>query len=190
MSQSTLEHCRVAGIGTCVPSRFVDNVADTEQFPEDAVRKVVSLAGVAQRRVADESMCSSDLCYQAAADVLEKLDWERDSIDGLIFVTQTPDYFLPSTSCMLHERLGLSSECAAFDVGQGCSGYPYGLWLAAMMINSGHERVLLLHGETPSRFTSAHDRATGLLFGDAGSATAAEAVVPPLALQHGWRLVR
>ena len=75
---------------------------------------------------------------------------------------------------MLHKRLGLSDRCAAFDIGLGCSGYPYGLWMAAMMINSGHKRVLLLHGETPSVFTSPDDRATYLLFGDAGTATAVE----------------
>jgi 3-oxoacyl-[acyl-carrier-protein] synthase-3 len=90
-------------------------------------------------------------------------------------VTQSPDYFLPSTACVAHKRLGLADSCAAFDVGLGCSGYPYGLWLAGMMLNNGgFRRVLLLHGETPSRFADRSDRAVSLLFGDAGSATALE----------------
>ncbi len=91
-------------------------------------------------------------------------------------VTQTPDYFLPSTACVVHHRLGLKESCAAFDVGLGCSGYPYGLWMAAMMLQSrGFKRVLLLHGETPTRFANRSDRSVALLFGDAGSATALEA---------------
>jgi len=82
-------------------------------------------------------MCSSDLCLAAANSVLDSLNWSRDSIDALIMVTQSPDYFLPSTACVIQDRLGLSKECASFDVGLGCSGYPYGLWLAAMMLKSG-----------------------------------------------------
>ena len=176
MSQSALGNCRIAGISTCVPERVFDNLKDATGFEEIELKKVISLAGVAKRHISDGRICSSDLCYKAAEDLIAKSGWEKDSIDGLIFVTQTPDYLLPSTSCMLHKRLGLSDKCSAFDIGLGCSGYPYGLWMAAMMINSGHKRVLLLHGETPSVFTSPDDRATFLLFGDAGTATAVEYV--------------
>jgi 3-oxoacyl-[acyl-carrier-protein] synthase-3 len=128
---------------------------------------------------ADESICSSDLCLAAANRVLNSLGWERESIGALIMVTQSPDYFLPSTSCVLHKELGLTDECAAFDVGLGCSGYPYGLWLASMMINNGGiQRALVMHGETPSRFADKSDRSVSLLFGDTGSATALEAGDP------------
>jgi len=107
--------------------------------------------------------------------LLERLGWARESITGLILVTQSPDYFLPSSSCMVHKWLGLRDECAAFDVGLGCSGYPYGLYLSASMLKSGgQQRILMLHGETPSLFTSPEDHATTLLFGDSGSATALE----------------
>lgn len=174
MSQSEIKNCRIAGISSCVPADIYNNVEDTSQFPKEDVKKVVSLAGIIERHICDDSTCSSDLCYQSAEDIIEKLGWDKDTIDGLIFITQTPDYFLPSTSCVLHERLGLSDNCAAFDIGLGCSGYPYGIWMAAMMLNSNHKRILVLHGETPSRFTSPDDRVTSLLFGDAGSATALE----------------
>ena len=168
---------RIAAIGTCVPSYRFDNVADTTEFSPTEVRKVVAMAGIQTRRLADESICSSDLCLAAANRVLDTLGWERDSIGVLIMVTQSPDYFLPSTSCVLHKELRLSDECAAFDVGLGCSGYPYGLWLASMMLNSGGiQRVLLMHGETPSRFSDKSDRSVSLLFGDTGSVTALEAV--------------
>jgi 3-oxoacyl-[acyl-carrier-protein] synthase-3 len=107
--------------------------------------------------------------------LLRQLEWERDSVTGLVFVTQSPDYWLPSTSCLLQHWLGLGDACAAFDVGLGCSGYPYGLYVAAAMLRAGgHQRILMLHGETPSRFVSPEDHATTLLFGDAGSATALE----------------
>jgi 3-oxoacyl-[acyl-carrier-protein] synthase-3 len=116
------------------------------------------------------------LCLAAARQVLAQLAWEPATIDCLIMVTQSPDYFQPSTACVLHKDLGLSDRCAAFDVGLGCSGYTYGLWLAAMMLdNPSFKRVLVLHGETPSRFADPENRTVGLLFGDAGSATAIEA---------------
>jgi len=165
---------RIAGISTCVPAHRFDNLKDTTEFSEDEVRKVVAMAGVSARHTADDSICSSDLCFAAAKALLEKLNWATDSIDALIMVTQTPDYFLPSTACVLHERLGLPDQCAAFDLGQGCSGYPYGLWMATMMLSCDLNRVLLLHGETPSRFAAESDRSVSLLFGDAGSATALE----------------
>ena len=177
MTTTRIDGARIAAIGTCVPSRRFDNIEETSEFSKDEVRKVVGMAGVYSRRIADEKICGSDLCFEAARKIIDSLNWERDSIDGLIMVTQSPDYFLPSTSCIIHKHLDLSDECATFDVGLGCSGYPYGLWLAAMMINSGGlQRVLLLHGDTSSRFTDKSDRSVALLFGDSGSATAIEAV--------------
>jgi 3-oxoacyl-[acyl-carrier-protein] synthase III len=167
---------RIAGICTSVPSKKFDNVADTAEFTEQEVRKVTGMAGVSSRRMAGSSVCSSDLCVSAAQRLMASLGWEADSIDALIMVTQTPDYLLPSTSCLVQRRLGLGDHCAAFDLGQGCSGYPYGMWLAAMMLQTGGiRRALVLHGETPTRFTDKNDRSVALLFGDAGSATALEA---------------
>lgn len=175
MARSIVNGARIAGVVSCAPRATFDNVTDAAQFPRDDVRKVVAMAGVARRRVASAEQCSSDLCVAAAARLLEELGWSRDSIDGLVFVTQTPDYHLPSTACVVHKRLELGDGCAAFDVGLGCSGYPYGLWLGHMMVSSGGlRRVLVLHGETPTKFTTDSDRATYLLFGDAGSATAIE----------------
>ncbi len=134
------------------------------------------MVGIKKRHVSPDTICSSDLCLAAARNLLEGLAWEPETIDCVIMVTQSPDYFQPSTACVIHKELGLSDQCAAFDVGLGCSGYAYGLWLAAMMLeNPSFQRVLLLHGETPSRFTDPQDRTVGLLFGDAGSATAIEA---------------
>jgi 3-oxoacyl-[acyl-carrier-protein] synthase-3 len=175
LARITLPAPRILGIGTCVPRRVFDNVRDTTAFPETEVRKVTGMAGVARRRVVERGTCSSDLCFGAAAALFDAVRIDRASVDALIFVTQTPDYFMPSGGCLLQHRLGLSKECAAFDLGLGCSGYVYGLWLAAAMLaGSGVRRVLLLHGETPTLYADPNDRSVALLFGDAGSATILE----------------
>jgi 3-oxoacyl-[acyl-carrier-protein] synthase III len=175
MATASIRGSRIAGIAACVPRTVYDNLSDTAQFDQTEVRKVVAMAGVQKRRVTTALQTSGDLCEASARELLARLGWAPETVDGLVLVTQTPDYYLPSTSCVVHRRLGLSDHCATFDVGLGCSGYPYGLYLGGMMVaGGGCKRVLVLHGETPTKFTYEHDRATFLLFGDAGSATAIE----------------
>jgi 3-oxoacyl-[acyl-carrier-protein] synthase-3 len=167
---------KIRAICSSVPERVFDNLTETTAFDPKEVEKVVRMAGVRRRYVASDRICSSDLCATAAKRLLDQLEWDPKSIDALIFVTQTQDYLLPSTACLVQHWLGLADGCAAFDVGLGCSGYPYGLWLASMMVSTGgFKRVLMLHGETPTRFSDKSDRSVALLFGDAGSATAVEA---------------
>jgi len=176
MPQVKIKAPHIVGISTCVPSARFDNLKDTSEFSQTEVRKVVAMAGVAARRVVDTTTCSTDLCFAAATNLLKSVDCKPETIDGLILITQTPDYFMPSSSCLLHNRLGLSKECASFDINLGCSGYVYGLWFAAMMLSSGScRKVLLLHGDTPTLYADKADRSVSLLFGDAGSATLFEA---------------
>lgn len=170
---ATIPGVRVRGLAAALPER-------TEALPESAMRfgddaaRIVESTGVRERSVAGP-LCTSDLCAAATEALLPALGWEKDSVDALIFVTQTPDYVLPATACSLHGRLGLAPGCAAFDVGLGCSGYVYGLWLASSLLAAGGaKRVLLLAGDTVNRIASPSDRATALLFGDAGTATALE----------------
>ncbi|MDE2402856.1 MAG: ketoacyl-ACP synthase III [Burkholderiales bacterium] len=175
MSFSHLHGFKVAGVSTCVPPQRVDNLEAGHDHGAVEVRKVVAMAGVRYRHVVTSEVTAVDLCTDAARRLLDQLGWTPESVTGLIMVTQSPDYFLPSSSCVVHARLGLGVHCAAFDVGLGCSGYPYGLYLAATMLSGGgQQRILVLHGETPSRFVDPQDHATTLLFGDAGSATALE----------------
>ena len=156
----------IRGITSCVPATKFDNLADSTDFDKDEVEKVVAMAGVKTRHLADESICSSDLCLSAAKDVLHGLQWSPETVDVIIMVTQSPDYFLPSTACLIHRDLQLRDGCAAFDVGLGCSGYPYGIWLAAMMLQTpGFKRALVLHGETPTRFANHSDRSVALNYG-------------------------
>lgn len=175
MSFSRIDGFRIAGVSTCVPPTRVDNLDLGERYGAEDVRKVVSMAGVRHRHVVSDGLTAVDLCTEAARRLLDQLGWTPESITGLIMVTQSPDHFLPSSACVVHARLGLPVECAAFDMGLGCSGYPYGLYIAATMLKAGgQQRILMLHGETPSRFVHPDDHATTLLFGDAGSATALE----------------
>jgi len=176
MTGKVLSGARLAGIVSAVPHKTFDNINDTQQFNSAEVKKVVALAGVKARHISDGSICTSDLCFASAERLLRELNWSPDSVDVLICITQSPDYFLPGVSSLIHKSLGLGQNCAVFDLGLGCSGYPYGLWLANMMVQTGSaNRVLLLHGDTPSLFTAKEDRSTYLLFGDGGTASGIEA---------------
>jgi 3-oxoacyl-[acyl-carrier-protein] synthase-3 len=175
MARATLPGLRIAGIATCVPAHRFDNIADTTEFPVEEVRKVVGMAGVSSRHVAEAGTCSSDLCFAAADKLLTETGCDRSTIDVLIMATQTPDYIMPSTSCLLQQRLGLPTSCAAFDLNLGCSAYVYALWLAtSLLATAGYRRILVLNGETPTLYTDRADRSVALLFGDAGSATLLE----------------
>jgi 3-oxoacyl-[acyl-carrier-protein] synthase III len=166
---------RIAGVVACLPTHQVSNDYFEEKFGSEAVKSVVKMIGVEQRRWADESISTADLCQQAAVHLLKGLDWQKESIDALIFVSQTPDYRLPATACALHGRLNLSPSCLAFDINLGCSAYPYALWLGMNMIQTGAaDRVLLAVGDTGSRSVDPTDRSTAMLFGDAGTVTALE----------------
>ncbi len=175
MTQARVRAPKILGVATCVPAQRFDNVADTTEFSAEEVRKVVGMAGVAARRVVEGDTCSSDLCFGAAQALLDELGIDRSTIDVLIMATQTPDYVMPSSSCLLQQRLGLSTGCAAFDLNLGCSAYIYGLWLASSLLAaSPYRRILVLNGETPTRYADRADRSVALLFGDAGSATLLE----------------
>lgn len=168
---------RISGIACTVPSSFRTIEDEGDLFGGDLARinRLKRDIGVHKRHISLKGECASDLCEHAAKFLISKMNYDPLSIDGLITVTQTPDYFQPATSLVLHGRLGLAKDCATFDINLGCSGYIYGLWIASMMVSSGMgKRVLLLVGDTISRCVSPYDRAIAPLFGDAGSATLIE----------------
>lgn len=170
---------RIAGVVSCLPPRVIDNSFYEEQFGA-GVAEVTKMTGVLTRHRAEEDVTTSDLCEAAAKHLLERLGWEPSSVDGLIFVTQSPDYRLPATACSVHGRMNLRVGAIAFDVNLGCSGYPYGLWLAMMMIQTGAaKRLLLAVGDTSGKTIDPGDRATAMLFGDAGTVTAIETSEDP-----------
>ncbi|CAJ0696974.1 ketoacyl-ACP synthase III [Ralstonia holmesii] len=173
-SAHRLDGVAIRGVVSVLPRREIDNRRFEVEFGEESVRDVVKMIGVRRRYWVEEGVTASDLCFQAANTLLTRLNWDKSTVDALVFVSQTPDYRLPATACVLQGRLGLDIGCAAFDVNLGCSGYTYGLWLASSLIRAGSRRVLLLAGDTISRTVSPSDRATAMLFGDAGTATAIE----------------
>jgi 3-oxoacyl-[acyl-carrier-protein] synthase-3 len=185
MAQVSLTGMAVRGIVGCIPPKEVSNDKDYPWFEAAEIRKITAMAGIKSRRVTDDGTCTSDLCRAAAMRLMEQVNWDPGSVDGLILVTQTQDYVMPSTSCVLQQQLGLPETCAAFDVNLGCSAYVYGMWLAnSLLYSKACRRILLLTGETPSKFVDPRDRATALLFGDAGSATALEATEDAVSLAH------
>ena len=188
MAVSRLSGVRLAGLASAVPQDVLTVVDDALTFGDVDAKRISESTGVYKRYVASNGLCASDLCFSAAERLLTELGWQRDSVDVLIFVSQTPDYLLPATSCSIHGRLNLSTRCAAFDIDMGCSGYIYGFWVASNLIAcGGAKRVLLLVGDTISRIVSPRDRATAPLFGDAGTATALESDVdaPAIAFELG-----
>lgn len=176
MATCTVSGVRLAGLASAVPDCERTLADSAPIFGETEVQKISESIGVKTRQATFGGICTSDLCFASSDRLLDDLGWARDSVDALIFISQTPDYRLPATGCCLQTRLRLSKRCAAFDVGLGCSGHVYGLWIASSLIAAGGAtRVLVLTGDTSTHFCSPHDRSVALLFGDAGTATALEA---------------
>lgn len=176
MKHTRTKGIRILAVGSAVPDKIMTSVAEAAAFGTDEMAKISATTGIHERRIAPDGICTSDLCFAAAENLFDAVGVKRESIDALVLVTQTPDYLLPATACSLHSRLGLPIGCAAFDVNLGCSGYTYGLWMAAHLIaGGGATRVLLLAGETSSRPVNRLDRSAKPLFGDAGTATIVEA---------------
>lgn len=166
-----VKNVRIKGIACAVPEQVEEVTALYDTFGTESVNKIIGSTGVERRHVVTQE-CSSDLCLSAAERLIADLGIDKSSIDTLIFVSQTHDYTLPATACVLQERLGLPMQTAAFDVAMGCSGYVYGLWMAASLLSGGgSKRALLLVGDTISKIVSPADRAVAALFGDAGTAT-------------------
>ena len=174
MIKSILRNVSITKLCVSVPDNF-RSVKNDWRGDEKEINKIIKNTGVQTRYEADESLCTSDLCFESAQKIILSGGIDPESIDGLILVSQTPDFFLPATSCVIHGKLGLSKSCATFDVNLGCSGYVYGLWLASSLINAaGLKKVLLLSGDTVTKICPDNDRSTWPLFGDAGSATLLE----------------
>lgn len=161
----------ILGLAAAIPKMVIDNYQYTLHFPEDQVKEIVDKVGIKERRFADDKTCSSDLCFAAAEKLLEESDIDRNEIDLLIFVSQTPDYRMPATAFLLQDRLGLSKNTIVFDINMGCSGFIYGLAVVyGFMQQQGIRKALLLDGETRSKVYSPKDRKTAFLFGDGGVA--------------------
>lgn len=161
------KNVRITGFSAGVPKRVAKN--DVVPSKDYDAADYVSTTGVKERRVGN--FTTSDLCYEAAEHLLKDLQWNKDEVGALIFVSQTADYILPATACILQDRLGLSKECYALDISLGCSGWVYGLSVAAGLLSKeGITKTLLLAGDARKCAKSESDP----LFGCAGTVTAIE----------------
>lgn len=162
----------ISGLSGAVPGKVINNYDYDIYFTKDEIKDVIEKIGVKQRRFSDENTCSSDLCFAAAENLITGMNINREEIDLLIFISQTPDYRMPATSVLLQDRLRLPTSTITFDINLGCSAFLYGLTAAYSMITSGSgiRKALILDGETRSKVYSQKDRKTGFLFGDGGVA--------------------
>lgn len=169
-----IHNIKVAGVSACVPKTVFDNM-DYQLLTKEERIKYIDTTGVRYRHCTNAETCTSDLCVRAANELIEQLKWDRKDIDALIFVSQTPDYKMPTTACIIQDRLGLSNDCLSFDISLGCTGYVYGLSVISSLLSTGGlKKGILLVGNTQSKNVNYSDKSTYLLFGDAGTATALE----------------
>lgn len=165
----------IQGIAVTVPSQIIDNTEEAIYSDDKRLQKQIRLTGVDKRHRLTKDQTSSDLACDAAAHVLSHTGWSRDSIRALVYVTQTPDIQVPATAFLIQDRLGIGTDCIAFDVNLGCSGFVTGLQIiSAILHNSGGRGLLLIAdslNDLPMQNTG-NER----LFGDAGTAVALESV--------------
>lgn len=162
----------IKGISYYLPERVLSNEDLAKEFPEWSVEKVASKIGICQRHIAAENETAADMAVAVGTKLLYEYKIDKTSIDFILFCTQSPDYFLPASSCLIQERLGLRTDIGALDFNQGCSGFIYGLSLAKGLICAGiANNVLLLTSETYSKYIHARDKGNRTIFGDAAAAT-------------------
>ncbi len=166
----------IRALAACVPAGISRNEDALRGIvPAEEIAKTVAAIGIAEKRIAAADVCASDLCAQAAENLFAETKIARESIDVLLFMSQTGDFRIPATAPILQARLGLSKNCACMDLSLGCSGYIYALSAAFAYANiSGVRRVMLLAGETFSKIVNPRDRVNAPLYGDAGTATIIE----------------
>ncbi|MBR3519889.1 MAG: ketoacyl-ACP synthase III [Paludibacteraceae bacterium] len=164
-----IKNVRITGLATAVPKNVIS--IDNKGYDEEYIERFIDQTGIAERRGSNE-LTSSDLLVMAAERLMEDLHWEKESIDAILCVTNTPDYTLPINACILQDRLGLNRECYAQDISLGCSGWVCGLNVLSALLRDGkNKRGLLLTGDSKNTWGPGNN---ALLFGSAGCATALE----------------
>lgn len=162
----------INAISYYLPEKVVTNEQLVKEFPEWSVEKIAKKVGINERHIAAEDETAGDMAYEAAKKLLSENNIDKSTIDFVLLCTQSPDYFLPSTSCVIQNKLGLSTKCGAFDFNLGCSGYEYGLAVAKGLIVGGiAHNVLLLTAETYNKHIHPMDKGNRTIFGDGASAS-------------------
>ena len=172
-----MQQASISAIEYYLPDAVVSTSDLAAQFPEWSVEKIDRKTGIERRHIAAADQCSSDLAFEAASKLFASGKYSPESVDFILLCTQSPDYFLPTTACILQNRLGIPTTAGALDFNLGCSGFVYGLGLAQGLVSSGQaSNVLLLTAETYTKFVHERDRSVRTIFGDAAAATLITAV--------------
>ena len=165
----------IKAISTYFPKNILTNDAISAQFPEWNSEKILQKIGIEQRYIAQEDECASDMAAKAVLNLIEEHHLDKNAIDFLLLCTQTPDHILPTTACIVQEKAGLPTFCAALDINQGCSGYIYGLSLASSLIASGNfKNVILVTADTYTKYIHPKDKGNLSIFGDAATLVSTE----------------
>lgn len=177
MTVSSFNHVKISGVKTVIPENYIDIDDELEFFDNNPkkLERAKKMVGYGRRYLADELTTVTDLAVDAAEKLFEEMSIDKNDIDILIFVNQKPDFREPNDACIAHGRLGLKKSCATLPICIGCSGYPYGLWVACALMQSGFfKKCLLLAGDVPARATDQKDRKKAQIFSDGASATILE----------------
>ena len=162
----------IKGISYYLPEKTLSNENLVAQFPEWTVDKISKKVGISERHITGDDETAGDMAVKAAEKLFAEKNIDRSVIDFVLLCTQSPDYHLPSTSCIIQHRLGLSTKCGAFDFNLGCSGYEYGLAVAKGLVLGGiAKNILLLTAETYTKYIHPQDKGNRTIFGDGATAT-------------------
>jgi 3-oxoacyl-[acyl-carrier-protein] synthase III len=178
MVSNTHIRCRISGLGTEVPPKVVTNF-DLEKTLDTTNQWIVERTGIHKRHISDitKDECTSDLAFAAAKKALAQAKMDINDIDLMIIATATPDYLLPSVSCMVHQKFAPRKTIPAFDLSAACSGFTYALHLGKALIKSSmHKNILIIGAEVLSQIMDMEDRSTAILFGDGAGAIVLSAV--------------
>ena len=172
MVKCLLNNTKLKGIVSVVPQKELSLLDNPNLYNgnQKKIKRVIESSGFLNRRVVDNNVTTSDLCEYATKKLFETLNIDSTTIDAILFISYTPDYIMPATSYVLHGKLNLKQDCICMDIPQACSGTVLGLYQASMLLNSGCKKVLLLVGDTFSKFTDMFKDNSAPVFGDAGSA--------------------
>jgi len=189
MAYLSIQNVAIRGIAACVPPAIDENLT-APVFIEGEAERVIAQTGIERKHVLTDDILVSDLYQRAAEELIERLGWEKDSIDALCVVSLSPDYLEPPTACIMQDRLGLPESCLTLDMNQGCPGWVNGLaTLSSLLSNGSILRGILLNGDASTLLSSSQDKECRPLFGDAGIATAIEYVAgaPEMQFEFGTR---
>ena len=172
MDDKAFSKVKIAAIASVVPKERFPLMNLAEQYGEKEISRIINATGIEEVTVAAEGMTSSDYAYEAALRLIDATGINVKDIDGLLFLTESPDYIIPNTAAVLQHRLGMRNNTVNMDLRYGCAGYVYGLFQASLLIESGYcSNVLLLAGDTISHYINQHDRSLRMVNGDAACAT-------------------